>query len=292
MRDYGKVHTSFWSSDNIRNLSEDGRMLALYLLTCPHGTIAGVFRLPDGYICDDMQWTAKRVQVTLTELFTNGFATRCEVTKWVWVTKYLEWNPLENPNQRKAAAKLASQIPETCGWKRPYIQQYGALLGIETTPENTQTEPLPNGSPNPLPTLLPTLFESGTGTGTVTVEIPGGGPSRFDDFWGCWPKNDRKQDKKKCAEFWAHKKLDGVCDVILNDIKAKRKTEKWKQGYVEAPLVYLHNSRWEDAGMTVADDPVDWFSSAGFDTEGEARNFGCTPSTKHLFHEGKRLEVA
>ena len=43
MRDYGKVHTSFWTSENIRSLSEDGRTFAMYLLTCEHGTIAGVF---------------------------------------------------------------------------------------------------------------------------------------------------------------------------------------------------------------------------------------------------------
>lgn len=74
MRDYGKVHTSFWASANIRNLSEDGRALALYLLTCPHGTIAGVFRLPDGYASEDLQWTSKRVREGFAELFANGFA--------------------------------------------------------------------------------------------------------------------------------------------------------------------------------------------------------------------------
>lgn len=26
MRDYGKVHTSFWASANIRSMSEDGRV--------------------------------------------------------------------------------------------------------------------------------------------------------------------------------------------------------------------------------------------------------------------------
>ena len=62
MRDYGKVHTSFWTSDSIRELSEDARMLALYLLTCPHATIAGVFRLPDGYACEDLQWSAETLR--------------------------------------------------------------------------------------------------------------------------------------------------------------------------------------------------------------------------------------
>lgn len=33
MRDYGKVHTSFWISDDMRRISDDARLLALYLLS-------------------------------------------------------------------------------------------------------------------------------------------------------------------------------------------------------------------------------------------------------------------
>ena len=107
MRDYGKVHTSYWTSSNIRAMSEDGRALAMYLLTCPHGTIAGVFRLPDGYACEDLQWDSERVKKGFAELFQNGFANRCETTKWVWIAKHFEWNPPENPNQKKAAATVS-----------------------------------------------------------------------------------------------------------------------------------------------------------------------------------------
>ena len=118
MRDYGKVHTSFWSSATTRGMSEDGRILAIYLITSPHSTIAGVFRLPDGYVCEDLQWAEKRVAKGFEELLAKGFANRCETTKWVWVSKFLDWNEPENPNQWKAARKLASQIPATCAWDR------------------------------------------------------------------------------------------------------------------------------------------------------------------------------
>lgn len=148
MRDYGKVHTTFWSSTSMRELTEDGRMLALYLLTCPHGTITGVFRLPDGYACEDLQWDAERVRKGFDELLRNGFANRCETTKWVWVTKHLEWNSPENPNQRKSAAKVASQVPEKCGWRLDFMRVCGPLLGLEApSPDNpcrTVKKPFPN----------------------------------------------------------------------------------------------------------------------------------------------------
>lgn len=135
MRDYGKVHTSFWSSATTRSLSEDGRTLAMYLLTCPHGTIAGVFRLPDGYACEDLQWEPKRVQEGFAELLANGFANRCETTKWVWVTKHLEWNQPENPNQRKAVAKIATQVPAECAWNLDFMRVCGKFWGAETPAE-------------------------------------------------------------------------------------------------------------------------------------------------------------
>ncbi len=135
MRDYGKVHTSFWSSATTRSLSEDGRTLAMYLLTCPHGTIAGVFRLPDGYACEDLQWEPKRVQEGFAELLENGFANRCETTKWVWVTKHLEWNQPENPNQRKAVAKIATQVPAECAWNLDFMRVCGKFWGAETPAE-------------------------------------------------------------------------------------------------------------------------------------------------------------
>jgi hypothetical protein len=131
MRDYGKVHTKFWSSDDIRGLTDDGRLLALYVMTSPHSTIAGVFHLPDGYVCEDMQWTRERVDEGFDELLAKGFGNRCGTTKWVWITKHLDWNPPENPNQRKSAAKVARSVPDKCSWKAEFMRVCGPSLGIE-----------------------------------------------------------------------------------------------------------------------------------------------------------------
>jgi hypothetical protein len=161
MREYGKVFSQIWESDDFRSLTEDGRTLVLYLLTCKHATITGVFRVPDGYACEDLQWSSERVSEGFRDLFAKGFATRCGASKWVWVTKFLEWNPPENPNQRKAAAKVALTVPDSCGWKREFMRVCGPLLGLEPPVDN---QPLPNGSG--------TLVEPGTGTEAGTGAEP------------------------------------------------------------------------------------------------------------------------
>ena len=142
MRDYGKVHTSFWTSLTIRSMSEDARVLAMYLLTSPHGTIAGVFRLPDGYVCEDLQWDSKRVNKGFMELLSNGFANRCETTKWVWIVKHLQWNSPENPNQKKSAQKIAYSIPDQCSWKQEYMRHSAEILDIKLEPFANPSETL------------------------------------------------------------------------------------------------------------------------------------------------------
>lgn len=75
---------------------------------------------------------------------------------------------------------------------------------------------------------------------------PHGGTVRFEDFWSAWPANERKHDKSKCEKKWKSLGLDGLADTILADIAVKRQTQKWQDGYVEAPLVYLNGKRWGD----------------------------------------------
>jgi hypothetical protein len=148
MRDYGKVHTAAWSSKTIKALSDDGKLLAFYLMTSPHSTIAGVFRLPDGYVCEDTGWTPERVSKAFQELLTERFANRCEESKWVWVINHLEWNPPENPNQRKSASKVAQSVPDECSWKQEFMRVCGPSLGISppqsANPSLTVVQPFAN----------------------------------------------------------------------------------------------------------------------------------------------------
>lgn len=191
MRDYGKIHSSFWTSQTIRTMSEDARMLAAYLLTCPHGTISGAFRLPNGYICDDMQWTSERVAEGLVELLNKGFSNRCETTQWIWIKKHFQWNKLENPNQVKSAVKVAMSIPDECVWKEDYMRDSAEILKINI-------KPLAKGSatvPKPITTTTATavtesVTESITTTGTAETPAIGenaslqdGGGSGGDDLF-------------------------------------------------------------------------------------------------------------
>lgn len=110
MREYGKVYSAFWQSEDIRSMSEDGRTLAFYLMTCPHGNMLGCFWLPLTYAAEDMQWEPERVSKAFDELFQKGFAYRCNRSHWVFIRNYLKWNPFENPNVAIKAFKLLDSL--------------------------------------------------------------------------------------------------------------------------------------------------------------------------------------
>jgi hypothetical protein len=132
MRDYGKVHTSFWASDTLRRLDADGKLLALYLLTSQHTHQAGVFRLPLAYASHDLGWDSERLRNGFQTLSDAGWLRRCNKTEWVWIVKFGQYNKPDNPNQKKAVEKQESTVPASADF---FAEWSG--------------EPLSNGSRNP-----------------------------------------------------------------------------------------------------------------------------------------------
>lgn len=111
MREYGSVQTQFWSDLSLQNLSTHAKLLAVYLLTGPHTTMLGCFRLPVGYIAEDLKWNEQTVFKSFTELSQAGFLTYDTELAWVCIHHFLNWNPIENPNQGKSLSKLFNRVP-------------------------------------------------------------------------------------------------------------------------------------------------------------------------------------
>jgi len=101
----------FWQSPDICRLSSSGKLIALYLLTCPHSNILGCFYLPMAYASADIGVSSDDILTGLHECCGIGFCVYDEARHIVWLPKFLDWNPLENPNQWIAARKVAISLP-------------------------------------------------------------------------------------------------------------------------------------------------------------------------------------
>ncbi|HOO91203.1 MAG TPA: hypothetical protein PLA74_10315, partial [Syntrophales bacterium] len=69
---YAQVERAIWTKSRFRSLSDDGRLLLLYIVTSPHATQSGLFRLPSGYACEDLKWTPERYKAAMDELIKIG----------------------------------------------------------------------------------------------------------------------------------------------------------------------------------------------------------------------------
>lgn len=143
-----------------------------------------------------------------------------------------------NVEQRSAAGKASAEARKA---QRDGNGRSTAVATDDATvgPTEAQREPQRNGKPIPIPSSLRSEVSKASPS-----HPPGGG--RFAEFWLVWPKNERKQDKAKCLDHWKRNALDDKADAILADVRTKRATTKWQEGFVEAPLVYLRGKRWED----------------------------------------------
>jgi hypothetical protein len=122
MREYGSVQTQFWSDLAYQNLSTHAKLLAIYLLTGPHTNMLGCFRLPTGYVAEDLKWDAETICNTFKELTQIGFLIRDTESNWVLITNFLAWNPIENPNQGKSLKKLSNQVPPQSMVFKPLVE--------------------------------------------------------------------------------------------------------------------------------------------------------------------------
>lgn len=112
MRIYGTIQTRFWTHPDIQDLSDQAKLLAAYLLSSPHTNMLGCFRIPIGYIAEDLKWSYEKVKQAFDELISIQFINRDDTSAWIIIHNFLKYHPIENPNQAKSAESLFDEIPD------------------------------------------------------------------------------------------------------------------------------------------------------------------------------------
>lgn len=112
MRTYGNVPGRFWIEAKEKGLSDDGRQLMVYLMSCHHGNSIGCFRMPVAYIADDLGWDFERVSSTLSETVSKGFLERDEERSWNRLPNHFETVSVSNPNVAKGMEPFIEAVPK------------------------------------------------------------------------------------------------------------------------------------------------------------------------------------
>lgn len=147
---YHRVSSRFWADEKTMRWDDDTRLLALYLLTCPHRTTEGLFRLPKPYIAADLGWSMERLEKPFAKLLADGFIQYDETVSVMLLPNALKYNPPENTNQAIRAARAVAELPETPllrefqrlaeQYSERLAKQLAKLLGNPQTQTQAQTQ--------------------------------------------------------------------------------------------------------------------------------------------------------
>jgi hypothetical protein len=113
---YFRVSPKFWLKARERGWSDAQTTLALYLLTCEHRKLEGLYRLPKAYIADDLTWSAEKVNETLAAVCESGFAQYDEQASIVLIPKALKHQSPSTENHLTGAINQLERLPRTCLW--------------------------------------------------------------------------------------------------------------------------------------------------------------------------------
>jgi hypothetical protein len=155
---YYRVGPAIW----LEHWADDERLAAFYLLTSPHRSTEGLYRLPLSYAAEDMGWTVKRFSKALDRLISDGFVSYDASAQVVFIHQALKWQAPQNPNQIKAAVKALRQLPAT-----PLLNRFATVCRtLAPTLHEALSEALPQAVAN-----TPSTPTSLSSRGGLTSEV-------------------------------------------------------------------------------------------------------------------------
>lgn len=127
MARHRKVSVVIWTDIKFVSLSDDAKLLFLYLLTHPHQTSLGAMQATMGGLADERGWLPERLSKAFAEVTRKGMANYDPRARCLWLPNFLKYNGPESPNVVKAWFGALDLIPE-CSLKSSAIQRAKAIL--------------------------------------------------------------------------------------------------------------------------------------------------------------------
>ena len=136
---YRKVAVRIWNDEKFRALSDDGKLVFLFLLTHPQMTSLGAMRATMEGLAKEMGWLSGRLSKGFAEASGKGMAKHDPEAGIVVLPNFLRHNPPENPNVVKSWRGIDDLLPE-CQLKTLHLQQVMAFLGESNTSKKKRVD--------------------------------------------------------------------------------------------------------------------------------------------------------
>jgi len=258
---YTCIYREIWSEDRFLALSDLGRMVYFYVLTTPLGNGLGCFRAGISAMAEDMglpqKAFAKAFREGSDEAFGDPLYLYDETHKVVFIPKYLNRNPSNNPNVLKSLGKEYIKIPDSPLKEQCFnmVKAFAEGLGEAFAKAFAEAFPKAPGtycpSPRPCPSPSPRPDSSKEESNTPhTPRKQGRVPQYTEDFLRFWEAYPWKSGKGPAMKAWHEDKWHRPpIEAVLASIEAHKAGWDWtKDGgkYIPLPATWLNKPGWED----------------------------------------------
>lgn len=111
MARYYPVSPLIWTDAKVRRWDDATFRLGLYLLTCRHRNLEGLYWLPLRYAATDLGWTLNKVRKAMRRLLEDGFVKYDDEAEVVFVANALKYQAPKNDRQVKGAVTALQEVP-------------------------------------------------------------------------------------------------------------------------------------------------------------------------------------
>lgn len=180
---YRKVDSRIWNDAKFSALSNDGKLVFLFLLTHPHMTSLGAMRASLPGLASELGWTEKAFREAFGKAFGKGLVEHDESVCFVGLPNFLKYNGPESPNVVKSWVDSLDLIPE-CAHKAKLLHRVkGFVQGLGKGFREALPEAFRKGMPYPEPEQEPEQEPEPEPEPEQEEEppvVPQGGRSRLD----------------------------------------------------------------------------------------------------------------
>lgn len=269
MRDYGKVSPQFWigsTGKHLRAAGMEAQIVSMYLMTCPHANMLGLYYLPKLYIAHETGLGEKGASKGLARAIEAGFCAYDEASEMVWVfemARYQIADQLKPDDKRCVGIQNEYNALPANPHLEPFFEKYAASFNLtKKRQESTKTaSPIEAPSEPHRSQEQEQEQEQEKTLSSARADMPAG----FLRFWSAWPKSPRKVAKAECAKRWRSRGLEAQAEAIVAHVESIRGSRQWRDGYEPAPLTYLNQERWRDAESEVRQ--AEWWLRLGYGSE-------------------------
>lgn len=113
MAKYRKVSVQIWNDTHFRQLTDDGKLAFIFVLTHPHMSAVGGMRATLSGLAEELGWTRERLSKAFAKPFERGMLWHDPEACLMALPNFVKHNPPESPNVVKAWIKSLDELPES-----------------------------------------------------------------------------------------------------------------------------------------------------------------------------------